>query len=129
MKFLDRIFDRLEHKTVNQTRDYFWDAIRVYSRNHDPIIRIAALAAAKKASRDDRAIMVKYLRRMAAVDEPDDYRLPLDQLAEEISFKDWTIRDAIAEGRTLAKFDPEYAEALDRFDSSVFRRRFPRVFD
>lgn len=128
MGFLDRIFSRLERKTVNRTFDYFLDAICVYSTNHDPAVRMAALAAAKKASRDERASMVNYLRDFAC-DEVDDIALLLNQLADEIVLKDWTIRDAVAEGLALGKIDEEYAVALDKFDSAVFRRRFPQLFD
>ncbi len=127
MSFLDKLFSRLEKKTVDRTTDYFWDAILVYSSNRDPIVRMAALAAGKKASRDERASMVNSLRDFAS-DEDEDLTLLLNQLADEILTRDWTIRDAVAEGLALTKFDEEYAIALDRFDSAVFRRRFPEIF-
>lgn len=70
-----------------------------------------------EASREQRASMVRHLRAFA-----------LKELADEIAVRDWTIRDAVAQGATLAKFDEEHAIALDKFDSAIFRRRFPDVF-
>lgn len=123
MAFLDRLLSRLEKKTVDRTSDYFWDAILVYCRNQDP-----ALTAAKKASREQRASMINHLRSFA-VDEEGDLSFALNELADEIAVRDWTIRDAVAQGARLAEFDEEYAIALDKFDGGVFRRRFPDVFD
>jgi hypothetical protein len=88
---------------------------------------MAALAAAKKASRDQRASMVNHLQSFA-VDEDENLAVALNELAEEIASRDWTVHDAVAEGAALAQFDKEYAIALDRFDASIFRRRFPNVF-
>ncbi|MEK6282762.1 MAG: hypothetical protein AABN95_20575 [Acidobacteriota bacterium] len=127
MSFLDKLFSRLEKKTVDRTSNYFRDAILVYSGTRDPVVRMAALAAAKKASRDERASMVNFVRDFAS-DEDEDLSLPLNQLADEILLRDWTIRDAVAEGLELAKLDEEFAIALDKFDARVFRRRFPELF-
>jgi hypothetical protein len=55
--------------------DYFWDAILVYCRNQNPTVRMAALTAAKKASREQRASMINHLRSFAA-DEEETYLLP-----------------------------------------------------
>jgi hypothetical protein len=127
MSFLDKVFRRLEAKTVDRTMDYFWDAILVFSSNREPVVRKAALAAAKKASRDERASMVKHLRNFAA-DEDEDLAFLLNQLANEILQRDWTIRDAVAEGLALGQVDEELAIALEKFDAGVFRRRFPQFF-
>jgi len=127
MSFLDRVFRRLEAKTVDRTMDYFWDAILVFSSNREPVVRKAALAAAKKASRDERAAMVKHLRNFAA-GEDQDLAFLLNQLANEILERDWTVRDAVAEGLALGQVDEELAIALERFDAGVFRRRFPQFF-
>lgn len=72
--------------------------------------------------------MINHLRSFAA-DEEEDLSFALNELADEIAVRDWTIRDAVAQGARLAEFDEEYAIALDRFDAGVFRRRFPDVFD
>ncbi len=128
MSFLDKLLGRLENKTVNLTSDYFWDAILVYCRNQDPTVRMAALTAAKKASREQRASMINHLQSFA-VNEEQNLSFALNELADEIAVRDWTIRDAVAQGARLAELDEEYAIALDRFDAGVFRLRFPDVFD
>lgn len=127
MALLDKILTRLERRTVDRTDDYFWDAILVYCRKRNPVVRMAALAAAKKASREQRASMVRHLRSFAS-DEEEDLSLALNELADEIIVRNWTIRDAVAQRETLAEFDEEFAIALDRFDAGIFRRRFPDVF-
>ena len=71
--------------------------------------------------------MVEYIQASAA-DEVDHVALLLNQLSNDIALKDWTIQDAVAEGLALAKVDEEYAMALDKFDSTGFRRRFPDLF-
>jgi len=40
--------------------DYFADAVLVYVQNHDPTVRMAALAAAKVANGVQRTSMVKF---------------------------------------------------------------------
>jgi hypothetical protein len=128
MSFLDRLLSRLEQKTINRTSDYFYDAIRVYLRNYDPIVLMAARAAGQAVARDERASMVSFLRELEP-DLPDDKARLLSQLADELSFKDWTIRDAVDGRAALAELDAEYALALKKFDSTIFRRRFPEFFD
>ncbi len=127
MAFLDRLFSRLKQKTINRTSDYFYDAVQVCLQNHDPIVWMAARAAAQAVARDERASMVSFLRGLAPGLHDDDARL-LIQLADKISAKDWTIRDAVNGRAALAEFDAEYALALKKFDSKVFRRRFPEFF-
>lgn len=117
---------------AERINDYFADAILVYIQNHDAKVRMAALAAAKVAAGAQRTSMVNYLRVIAANtreengDEDACYRL--NQLADEIALRDWTVRDARYEKQALAKLDAEYVRALDSFDSAVFRRRFPELF-
>lgn len=108
MALLYRLLSRLERKTIGQTSDYFDDAVRVYLQNHDPVVGMAALTAAKAMARDERASMVRFLSELALGLEDDDSRL-LIQLADEISQKQWTIRDAVDGRAALAEFDTEYA--------------------
>lgn len=116
---------------AERINDYFADAVLVYVQNHDPIVRMAALAAAKVAAGVTRTSMVNYLRVMAAREDigDDDACYRLNQLADEISLRDWTVQDARYEKNALSKLEPEYRLALDKFDSTVFRRRFPQFFD
>jgi hypothetical protein len=111
---------------------YFADAITVFAGTNDPVVRLAALTAAKVAAGAQRASMVNFLRivaaniREATRDEDAPYRL--NQLADEIASRDWTLRDIRNSKLALRGLDATYAEALNRADSSVFRRRFPHLF-
>jgi hypothetical protein len=128
MALLDRLLRHFEQKTINRTSDYFDDAVRVYLHSHNPLAGMAALTAAKAIARDERAGKVSFLRDLALGLDGDDARL-LNKLADEISVKDWTIRDAVDGRAALADLDAEYAVALKKFDSTIFRRRFPESFD
>jgi hypothetical protein len=112
--------------------DYFADAVWVYMRTADPVVHLAALTAAKIAAGKQRASMVNYLRIAAAdtraLNSSDDIAYRLDQLVDEISLRDWTIGDSTDAKQALWKLDTEYGNALDKFDGSVFRRRFPNLF-
>jgi hypothetical protein len=102
-------------------------------RTADPVVRLAALTAAKVAAGAQRASMVNYLR-IAAADArellagSDDIAYRLNQLADEISLRDWTVRDSVHAKQALWKLDAEYGKALDKFDGGVFRRRFLDLF-
>ena len=127
MGFLNRLFGG-----AGKINDYFADAVWVYMRAADPVVRLAALTAAKVAAGAQRASMVNYLR-VAAADARelvggDDIAYRLNQLADEISLRDWTIGDSIHANQALWKLDAEYGKALDKFNGGVFRRRFPDLF-
>ncbi|HEX9879189.1 MAG TPA: hypothetical protein VGB25_03220 [Candidatus Binatia bacterium] len=112
--------------------DYFADAVWVYMRTGDPVVRLAALAAAKVAAGPQRTSMVNYLR-IAAADARklaggDDIAHQLILLANEITLRYWTIGDSIHAKHALWKLDAKYGKALDKFDGGVFRRRFPDLF-
>ena len=124
---IDKFLSRLEARTVDHDRKYFYDAIVAFAGSNDPTIAMAALAAAKKARREPRAEYVEFINAIAA-DEDEQTQALLNQLAVAINAKDWTIRDAIAEGLLLSEIDEEFARALDKHDSHVFRRRFPELF-
>jgi len=128
MSFLSNLFGGAE-----KINDYFADAVLVYVQTHDPIVRMAALAAAKVANGVQRTSMVNFLRTVAANAQEDigdeDAYYRLNQLADEICLRDWTVQDARYEKQALAKLDWELVRALDKFDPTVFRRRFPEVFE
>ena len=117
---------------AGKINDYFADAIWVYMRTADAVVRLAALTAAKVAAGAQRASMVNYLRVAAAdareLTGSDDIAYRLNQLADEISLRDWTVGDSIHSKQALWKLDAEYGRALDKFDARVFRRRFPDLF-
>ena len=124
---IDKFFSKVEARTVDHDQKYFYNAILAFAVNHDPTIAMAAFAAAKKARREPRAEYVEFIKVMAE-DEDEETQALLHQLADAISAKDWTIRDAIAEGLLLSEIDEELASALNEHDSDIFRRRFPDVF-
>ena len=121
--------------------DYFCNAVRVYAFTNSPDAKIAAVAAAKVAAGVQRNSMLAYLRGMASdlreMGESDSDLKPLaDQFVEtaaelekEISVKDWTIRDIRVQKEELRKANPDYLNALNRADPSVFARKFPRLFN
>jgi hypothetical protein len=120
----------------DQVNDYFFDAVVVFISNSDPVARLAALAAAKVAAKSTRASMVEALRLMAheaysmkahSIQALWD-SLSLDGLADEISLRDWSIRDSMAGKRDLMKLNADYCKALNGFDGEFFRKRFPHLF-
>lgn len=115
-----------------RVNDYFIDAVRVYACTLDPAVRQAALTAGVVADRTQRSTMVAFAQHAAAkfAEKEGVGEIParLAQLAYEIAAKDWTIADVRTARRILWNTQREYAQALDAFDSAVFRRRFPELF-
>ncbi len=120
---------------------FFADAIFVYRVTGDMLVRQAALAAANEMNTSQRAAAVKFVRDVAddmreqrtAGGGPDGAAALLEQLASEISLRDWTIRDVVHDRCALADLDEELERALGSWlgycDSSLFRRRFPILFN
>lgn len=127
MRFLSNLFGG-----AGKINDYFTDAVLAYVHTGEPVVRLAALTAAKVAAGAQRASMVNYLRSTSAdvgkLTGSDDIAYQLNQLADEISSRDWTVGDSIHAKRALWKLDAEYGRALDNFDGGVFRRRFSDLF-
>lgn len=100
MGFLSNLFGG-----AAKIKDYFADAVWAYMLTADPVVRLAALTAAKVAAGAQRASMVNYLRVAAAdareLAKSDDMGYRLNQLADEISLRDWTVRDSIDAKRAL----------------------------
>jgi hypothetical protein len=92
------------------------------------VFAIAALAAAKRATREQRRECVEFMVKVVYPHCDDETAVLLDGLRQEIEAKDWTIRDALAEERRLSAIDEELAHALSKHDSDVFRRRYPDLF-
>ena len=119
---------------------FFADAVFVYRVTGDGPVRLAALAAAKEMSTSQRAAAVKFVRDVAddmreqrtAGGGSDGAAALLEQLASEISLRDWTIRDVVHDRRALADLDEELERALGSWlgycDFAVFRRRFPSLW-
>jgi hypothetical protein len=121
--------------------DFFADAVFVYRVTGDRLVRLAALAAAKTMNTTQRGAAIKFVRGVAddmrergtGEAGPDGAADLLDQLANEISLRDWTIRDVVHDRCALADLDEELENALGSWlgycDSSLFRRRFPILFN
>ena len=125
---------------AKRINDYFCNAVRVYAFTGGQDARIAAVAAAKVAAAAQRNSMVAYLRGMVldlkqmSESEPE-LRTLADQFVEaaaklekDISVKDWTIRDIREQKEELEKANPDYLNALNKADPSVFARKLPHLF-
>lgn len=131
MTWVAKLFQSLKHGS-EQINNYFRNAVMVYALSGEEAAREAALTAAKVAAHQQRASMVAYLRGMAldwrrdaAGNIPD----KLEGLAKDITAKDWSVADIREAKRALGKLSPEYLTALNGFDSQVFERRWPVLFD
>ena len=112
--------------------DYFANAVTVFAANADRSARVAALAAGKVAASEQRQSMVNYLRAIADDYKPrraseDDLPSRLNALAEEIASKDWQLEDITVQKLILGEHDPQYLEALDASDPTVFVHKFPHL--
>lgn len=109
--------------------DYFAYAVYAYVLYDDPVVRLSALTAAKVMAGAQRAASVNWLRVIASQihdeDAPSAYRL--NQLADEISLRDWEIRDIVHAKTALAKLDAELEHALSTPDPEIFIRRYPQI--
>ena len=131
MSLLWRLFTY--SKRIN---DYFANAVRVYALTGDEHTRCAALNAAKVATRKQRSRMIAYLLAMAfdiehAMGDDSGAELPIQRLLtlkKDIEVKDWNLTDAAREKDRLSELEPEYLEALNRADPSVFELKHPELF-
>jgi hypothetical protein len=131
MSLLWRLFT--DSKRIN---DYFANAVRVYTLTGDKHTRCAALCAAKVAATKQRSRMIAYLLAMAfdikhAMGDDAGAELPtrrLLTLKKDIEAKNWNLIDAAREKDRLSELEPEYLEALNRADPSVFERKHPELF-
>lgn len=125
---------------AKRINDYFCNAVRVFAFTGGQDARIAAVAAAKVAGAAQRNSMVDYLRGMAldlkqtSESEPefrplaDQFVEAAAQLGKDISAKDWAISDIREQKEELAKANPDYLNALNKADPSVFARKLPHLF-
>lgn len=111
--------------------DYFAYAVYAYLLYDDPVVRLAALTAAKVMAGAQRAASVNWLRVVASQIHGEDalaaYRV--NQLADEISLRDWEIRDVVHAKTALAKLDAELEQALSTPDPDIFLRRYPQILE
>jgi hypothetical protein len=125
---------------AKRINDYFCNAVRVYAFTGGQDARIAAVAAAKVAAAAQRNSMVTYLRGMIldlkqmSENEPefrplaDEFVEAAAQLEKDICVKDWTISDIREQKEELEEANPDYLNALNKADPSVFERKLPHLF-
>lgn len=102
----------------------------------DEHTRCAALNAAKVATRKQRSGMIAYRLAMAfdiehAMGDDSGAELPIQRLLtlkKDIEAKNWSLAEAARERDRLSELEPEYLEALNRADPSVFERKHPELF-
>ena len=117
--------------------DYFVNAVRVYIWLGEKEAKVAAIAAAKVAAKEQRNTMLKYLEVIASDinkeltdDHEEGTRLSnmLISLRDEIAERNWTIDDIVEEKNRLADCSQGYLDALNNADASVFVRIHPAIF-
>ena len=125
---------------AKRINDYFCNAARVYALLNENDSRVAILASAKFASQKQRGSMVKYLRSMASdmrkvsENKPETkshiYSIAdsLDELAEEISSREWAMADVIKQKKELENINPKYLVALEKADPTIFSQKHPELF-
>ena len=128
---------RSHAKRIN---DYFCNAARVYALVNENDARVAILATAKVASKKQRGSMVNYLQSMASdmrkvsENKPETknhiYNIAdsLDELAKEISSREWAMADVLKQKEELGNINPKYLVALEKADSTIFSQKHPELF-
>jgi hypothetical protein len=115
--------------------DYFKNAVMVWILTGEEASKLAALTAAKTASRTQREGMIEWLSSMeGAMDISSNPILKfradvIKPLAEEICSRDWTLKEVIVSKQELERVDPEYYHALGRSDPNVFKDRHPQILN
>jgi hypothetical protein len=121
---------------VSGINDYFVNAVHAWIWGIYKEAKVAALAAAKVASKEQRKSMLDHLNRMASrlqKNYPEDPKMRrhskrLLNLYKEIADRDWTVLDADEEKQRLHECKPELLEALNKADANIFVRLYPILF-
>jgi hypothetical protein len=127
---------KLFFKRADKIHGFFYGAVRVYILKGEEDARCAAVAAAEMATGKQRKTMVRELDNMAAniiKSYPDkSQRKPL---ADRVFSLKGTIESMAARGgsrgeekKNLSILNREYFSCLTQGDSSVFWRRYPKLF-
>ncbi|TSC72622.1 MAG: hypothetical protein G01um101438_339 [Parcubacteria group bacterium Gr01-1014_38] len=113
---------------------YFENAVTVYIWLGEEDARIAAVTAAKVAAKRQRKLMAGYLKlhaelsEISIIPEAQESIQTLRELIDDIEAKEWSIRDIMKAKDKLEASNPEYLRALNRADSGIFPRKYPRLF-
>lgn len=112
--------------------DYFVSAVTVYARRGDGAARMAAVTAATVAAGKQRASMLVLLHGMAkdVLQLPDGERTKarLLELAHQIDVQGSDLQSINDCKQRLGQLSPDLLTALDKFDASVFRKKWPDLF-
>ena len=121
--------------------EYFKNAVRIYLYLIEPDARLAALAAAKVATKPQREEFITHLKQQLTTFEllaakPGADEVPiindiinrLEGLAQEIMPKNWTVQDIRETKKELGEISPQYLNALERSDPQVFMKQYPTLF-
>lgn len=113
-----------------RVNEYFYKAIQVWLLHDDENARIAALAAVKVASPHAQRNYVGKLRVIQFELSAENSKLSKERakllmgFINEIKMKIWTLDDAAKEREKLFEANPEYATALNKYDPTVFSKRY-----
>lgn len=121
----------LGNKGGEQVNQYFINAVATWLKYNDEKARLAALAAAKVASKSTRKTYLSKLAllgleiRAAKGSKKENIKTgqKISALYKDISEKEWTLEDAKKAREELFEVDQEYAIALNKFDPGVFTIR------
>jgi hypothetical protein len=116
--------------------EYFSDAVRIYAFKGEEDARWAAIAAAKVAGKKQKKIMIGQLAQMASnvlknyPNKPARKTLSarILSLQEEIQSRNGNSKDAREAEEKLLNLNEEYLSGLRNSDSSIFRRKHPKIF-
>lgn len=119
---------------AGKINDYFCDATWLFIKTDYSAARLAALTAGAVAQADQREGLLGYLGDVA-----NDWRMRtteltsvpdrLESLATDIAGSDWTIEDIAELKGQLKSIEPEFFYCLIASDPSVFRARYPKLFE
>jgi len=112
--------------------DYFVNAVTVYALGEEEVAHVAALTAATVAAGKQRASMLAFLQGMAGdcskFPNGDQIRSRLLALAQEIGQKENDLQTITDQKQQLGNVSKELLAALERFDASIFKNRWPQFF-
>ncbi len=118
---------------ASRINDYFCDAVWLFAKTADPSARLAAHCAGAVAQDEQRDSLILYLEALSndwleRTPEISSVSDRLEDLADELNSRDWTLEDSIELKTKLSKANLEYLIALGGSDPTVFRHRFPDIF-
>jgi len=116
--------------------EYFSDAVRIYAFKGEEDARWAAIVASKVAGKKQKKFMIGQLAQMASnvlknyPNKPARKTLSdrILSLQEEIKSRNGNSRDTREAEEKLLRLNGEYLSGLRNSDSSIFRRKHPKIF-